>query len=46
MQFADNKKYEFRILRLRPETINMLENEGIKVTEVTELDCKKLLLTW
>lgn len=46
MQFADDKKYEFRILRLQQGTINMLQNEGIKVTAIKEHGCDKLLLSW
>lgn len=39
-------KQEFRAMYLEPDTINILQNEGICIEQVTEFGCKKYLLTW
>jgi hypothetical protein len=46
MACAQNNKSEFLIWKITPETIQMLENTGITVTEVERHGFNQLLLTW
>lgn len=41
-----NVKQEYRALTLQPETIVMLQNEGITIQSINEFEYTKLLLTW
>ena len=41
-----NRKQEYRVLHMQPETIIKLQNEGIVVQKITEFGCDKYLLTW
>lgn len=43
---AQDKKYEFRKMHISPETIIMLQNEGIKVQLIKEFNYSVYKLSW
>lgn len=46
MKYAQNEKTSFRILKLKPEPIVQLQNEGITINEVNEPSYKVYELSW
>ena len=46
MILAQNRKNEYRLLRIRDYARNRLQNEGINITQITEFGTDKYLLTW
>lgn len=46
MKQAQNNKNTFRILRLTPDTITRLQNEGINITQINETNYEVLELSW
>lgn len=45
-QSAQNKKDEYRIMHLEPDTILLLQNEGIKVSKIKEFGYSVFKLSW
>lgn len=46
MKYAQDKRDIFYALHLQPETIILLQNEGIKVEQIIEFGNKKFKLSW
>jgi hypothetical protein len=46
MKYAQNEKTSYRIMKLKPDTIVQLQNEGITITEIDEPNYKVLELSW
>lgn len=43
---SKHAKQEYRVMHLEPETIIMLQNEGITIAKINEFGTDKYLLTW
>jgi|GEM_PF-2320689 len=46
MNCAQNAKFEYRVLKIDPKTITMLQNNGIKVEKNQDNGYEVYLLTW
>lgn len=43
---AQNRNSEYRLLRIEDYTINLLQNEGLKVEKITEFGTEKFKISW
>jgi len=43
---AQNEKFEYRIIKIQPKTITMLQNNGITVEKITENSYEVYKLSW